>query len=175
MNHENTQCVVHSLLDEHKDKFQISYDKAQQSYEGLAQERQADKDPNGDAHNVNEQNSRLLTKKQISDMAFGIRELAKRLAHIRLKMNVRNVFILTKAHDENLIRNAREVTEWLMKYNKDYRVYVEDTLEKNKTFDAESLVASKESYKGRLKFWNNELCKKRPQTFDIILCVRWFV
>lgn len=113
------------------------------SYEGLRSDRVADKNPdsglyhNGDV--IQEEKgtgagavavtgvepavqSRLLTKRQISDMAFGIRELAKKLAHIRIKMNVRNVFILAKAHDETLIGKTREVAEWLLQQDVNYRM-----------------------------------------------------
>jgi hypothetical protein len=67
--------------------------------------------------------SRLLTKKQISDMAYGIRELSKKLAQIRLKLNVRNIFILAKAHDETLISHTRETTDWLLTQDPKYKVY----------------------------------------------------
>ena len=90
------------------------------SYKGQAQERKVDKGPDGflDAGHQ----SRLLTKKQISDMAFGIRELAKRLAHIRLKINVQHVFLLAKAHDVTLIANTREVAKWLLTRDQPYKV-----------------------------------------------------
>ena len=54
-------------------------------------------------------------------MAFGIRELAKKLAHIRLKLHVKNVFVLTKAHDEDLIKYTRDLSIWLLK-NDSYNV-----------------------------------------------------
>jgi NAD+ kinase len=55
-------------------------------------------------------------------MAFGIRELAKRLAHIRLKMNVQHVFLLAKAHDVTLIANTREIAKWLLTRDQPYKV-----------------------------------------------------
>ena len=64
-------------------------------------------------HNDNTE-SRLLTKKQLSDMALGIRELSKKLGHIRLHLNVKNVFLLTKAHDEELISKTRDLACWLL-------------------------------------------------------------
>ena len=74
--------------------------------------------------------SRLLTKKQLSEMAWGVRELSKRLGSIRLKLKVRTVFILTKAHDEELIGNTRDMVRWLLSSDRDvrYTVYVEDNL-----------------------------------------------
>ena len=113
--------------------------RASPSAEGLKSEKVADKNPDAAtaySNNVNQNGaliaggggvetavqSRLLTKKQISDMAFGIRELAKKLAHIRIKMNVRNVFILAKAHDETLIGKTREMAEWLLKQDVNYRM-----------------------------------------------------
>lgn len=146
-----------------------------------------DKDPH--AHAGQTQHSRLLTKKQISDMALGIRELSKKLAQIRLKLHVKNIFILGKAHDETLIKHSRETADWLLTKDPNYNVYVygrwfvlvlslttrsyvEETLKENKTFDAAGLLEKNPSYEGRLKYWTNELCAKKPQTFDIVLAVR---
>ncbi|KAH7138769.1 ATP-NAD kinase-like domain-containing protein [Dendryphion nanum] len=163
---KTTQCFVHSLLEKYNGIPMKHHDA---SYEGLAQERLVDKDPH--SHADQSHHSRLLTKKQISDMAFGIRELSKKLAQIRLKLNVRHVFILAKAHDEALITHAREMTEWLLTQESGYRVYVEDTLEHNDKFDAAGLVEKDTSYRGRLRFWNNKLCAEKPQTFDIVLAL----
>lgn len=210
-----TQCFVHALL-EKQDR--IPTGTLTPSSEGLAGQKRMDKDSNNEAPRITEggaegdheaveveedkqtHHSRLLTKKQISDMAFGIRELSKKLAQIRLRLHVKNIFILGKAHDETLIYNTREVTEWLLgvdtgKLNGDaekngtggserggkststsasggYRVYVEDTMEHNKIFDAQGLSEKHPEYKGRLRWWNNKLCAEKPQTFDIVLAVR---
>ncbi|KAF2790666.1 ATP-NAD kinase [Melanomma pulvis-pyrius CBS 109.77] len=161
-----TQCFVHSLLEKHDGAILKDHE---QSYEGLAQERRVDKDPH--SHAEQSHHSRLLTKKQISDMAFGIRELSKKLAQIRLKLHVRSIFILAKAHDETLISHTRETTDWLLTKNSKYKVYVEHTLEHNRIFDADGLLAKNPGYRGRLKFWTNELCAEKPQSFDIVLAL----
>ncbi|KAF2658938.1 ATP-NAD kinase [Lophiostoma macrostomum CBS 122681] len=166
-----TQCFVHTLL-EKQDRIPTQAFNA--SSEGLAGERRMDKGFDGDTETSETHHSRLLTKKQISDMAFGIRELSKKLAQIRLKLHVKNIFILGKAHDETLIGHSREVTDWLLQVNPPrdgYRVYVEDTLEHNKIFDAAGLLEKNPGYKGRLRFWNNKLCAEKPQTFDIVLAL----
>ena len=49
--------------------------------------------------------------------------------------------------------------------------YVEDKLKDDKTFDAKGLIAKDPSYEGRLKYWDNELCRKYPHTFDFVLSV----
>ncbi|OAL05196.1 ATP-NAD kinase [Phaeosphaeriaceae sp. SRC1lsM3a] len=165
-NRRSTACIVHSLLEKH-DGIKMQDHKA--SYEGLAQEKRIDKDPH--AHAEQTQHSRLLTKKQISDMALGIRELSKKLAQIRLKLHVKNIFILGKAHDETLIRHSRETADWLLTKDAHYNVYIEQTLKDNKIFDAAGLLEKNPSYKGRLKYWTNELCAEKPQTFDIVLAL----
>ena len=63
--------------------------------------------------------SRLLTKKQLSEMAMGIRELSKKLSHIRMKLHVRSIFILTKVHDEELVLDTQEIVLWLLQQNKE--------------------------------------------------------
>lgn len=129
--------------------------------------------------------SRLLTKKQLSEMAWGVRELSKRLGSIRLKLKVRTVFILTKAHDEELIDNTREMVKWLLSSERQvrYNVWVEDNLKTNNKFDAPGLLEEvQKEYSGtseangegkkldrRLRYWNNEMCRTRPHTFDFII------
>jgi NAD+ kinase len=49
---------------------------------------------------------------------------------------------------------------------------VEHTLEYNNIFDADGLLKKSPDFRGRLKFWTNEFCAKKPQTFDIVLAVR---
>lgn len=141
--------------------------------------------------------SRLLTKKQLSDMAWGVRELSKRLGSIRLKLKVKTVFLLTKAHDESLIGNTRDVARWLLSPDREvrYTVYVEDKLRDNKKFDAKGIVdelernsaaaagadVGKEAFlksasaqangkvDRRLRYWNDEMCRSRPHTFDFVV------
>lgn len=50
------------------------------------------------------------------------------------------------------------------------RSYVEQTLKDNNIFDTAGLL-EKDGVKNRLKFWTNEMCAERPQTFDIVLAV----
>tara|TARA_R110002003_G_scaffold502_5_gene20084 strand:- start:10721 stop:11215 length:495 start_codon:yes stop_codon:yes gene_type:complete len=114
----STACIVHSLLEKHDG---VKTDDYAASYETLAQEKRLDKDPHSHAEQT--QHSRLLTKKQISDMAFGIRELSQKLQQIRLKLHVKNVFIIGKAHDNTLVKHSRETTEWLLTKNENYNVY----------------------------------------------------
>ena len=70
--------------------------------------------------------SRLMSKKQLQDMAVGVKELSKRLGSVRQKLNVTTVFLLTKKYDESLIAKTRELVEWLLSPEQDrpYRVCV---------------------------------------------------
>ena len=115
--------------------------------------------------------SRLLTKRQLSDMALSVRNLAKKLSNLKVKLKIKTVFLLTKAHDKTLIAKTREVTRWLLSKDRDvpYLVYVENTLQDNKVFDAEGLVKEDPSYGERLKYWDNELAKRHPHTFDFVV------
>ncbi|KAK2629247.1 hypothetical protein QTJ16_000067 [Diplocarpon rosae] len=133
-------------------------------------------------HEPNTMHSRLLTKKQLSDMTWGVRELSKRLGSIKLKLKVRKVFLLTKAHDESLIENTREVVKWLLSPEREvrYTVWVEDNLRDNQNFNSKDLVEDLQgqyvSGQGdqvkvaeRLRYWSNEMCRMRPHTFDFVV------
>lgn len=165
-----TSCLVHGLFQDDRLKGEEP-----EAVRKDATTRKGDKDPHGHAEQEGHSlASRLLTKKQLSDMAFSIRELSKRLGSYRLQMKIRNVFLLTKAHDESLIGLTREVAQWLLRSQEsggDYTVYVEETLRDNSTFDAEGLVKEDQSFSGRLKYWDNDLCKQQPHLFDIIVAV----
>lgn len=138
-----------------------------------------------DTMDPNAVHSRLLTKKQLSDMAWGVRELSKRLGSIKLKLKVKTVFLLTKAHDETLIGNTREVAKWLLSREREvrYTVYVEDNLRDNKRFNSKGLLEDlgkeynqKDGANGdngnlekRLRYWSNNMCRTRPHTFDFVV------
>lgn len=38
-------------------------------------------------------------------------------------------------------------------------------------FDAQGLLSKDPSHGGRLKYWDNELCKKQPHLFDFAVTV----
>src|SRR4051794_989661 len=99
--HKSTTCFVHSLLESQKKE------RAYGNRQGSDDASKATSSP--DAVDFAKTQARLLTKRQLSDMAWGVRELSKKLASIRLKMQVRTVFLLTKAHDETLLDYTREV------------------------------------------------------------------
>lgn len=123
--------------------------------------------------------SRLLTKKQLSEMAWGVRELSRRLGSIRLRFRVRNVFLLAKIHDRELINKTREMTEWLLDAEARgtaYTVYVEARLKGNKEFGAEALIDKAWGGRGerkdaarRLRVWDEQMCRVKPHTFDFVV------
>ncbi|KAK4192886.1 ATP-NAD kinase-like domain-containing protein [Podospora australis] len=136
--------------------------------------------------NNSELNSRLLTKKQLSEMAWGVRELSRRLGSVRLKFKVKTIFLLTKIYDVELIAKTKELTRWLLDKERDvrYTVYVDRELKDNKRFDAAGLVEevkkdfvdagecseeASEDVGKRLRFWTEEMCRARPHTFDFVI------
>ncbi|KAI9827812.1 MAG: hypothetical protein M1832_004301 [Thelocarpon impressellum] len=157
---KGSSCFIHSLLETQRKK---SAPPKREEIEQL--------DAKAAGNHDTPMHSRLLTKRQLSDMAYGVRELSKRLGKIRLKLRVRKIFLLTKAHDETLIQYTREVARWLLSDERDtnYTVYVEKVLEKNKRFDAKGLVKDQPSAKERLNYWTNELAARHPHTFDFVI------
>lgn len=185
---QNTACFVHQLLErQRKERKGVVLNHITE--DNKVHDRNDDQAKKTDDHDSTI-HSRLLTKRQLSEMAWGVRELSKKLGSIRLKLKVKTVFLLTKAHDETLIGYTREVADWLLSTDRQvqYTVYVidtllkvgsmltvpryvEQTLEKNHKFNANALLAQDPSREGRLKYWTNELCAKRPQTFDFVVTV----
>lgn len=172
---QKTACFVHALLGN-----RVRSGAWAPNEEGLSQSQPSDKDYPAAGENGNEDHpqhtqSRLLTKKQLSEMAVGIRKMSKELGHIRLKIRGHNVFLLTKAHDQTLVAKTRDMTEWLLRHKDPegglYTVWVEITMQHSRKFDAESIIAKDPSYKDRLKYWTNELCARRPHLFQLCICL----
>ncbi|KAI8625371.1 ATP-NAD kinase [Xylariaceae sp. FL1651] len=133
--------------------------------------------------------SRLLTKKQLTDMAWGVRELSRRLGMMRLKFRVENIFLLTKIYDEELIPKTRELAKWLLSKDRDvrYTIYVQDALKDNEHFDMPGLLEELrkeyieagemdqdtpiEALNRRLRFWTEKMCRTRPHTFDFVIAL----
>lgn len=105
---QRTSCHVHQLLEEQRQSSQVvpaSFVRNQKLDKGMI---------DGD-----ETHSRLLTKIQLSEMASEMRNLSKTLTNIRLKLSVKAVFLLVKAHDETLIGFSRELVDWLLSKDRD--------------------------------------------------------
>lgn len=139
------------------------------------------------AHYQEEIHSRTLTKKQLSDMAWGVRELSRRLSSMRIRFRVKTIFILTKIYDQDLIPKTRELARWLLSKDRDVRftIYIQDKLRTNKKFDAAGLVdeIAKEyaasdtlseaeahtAIEQRVRYWDEGMCRTRPHIFDFII------
>ncbi|KAI1284508.1 ATP-NAD kinase-like domain-containing protein [Xylaria sp. FL0933] len=131
--------------------------------------------------------SRLLTKKQLTEMAWGVRELSRRLGTARLKFKAEHIFLLTKVYDEDLIPKTRELARWLLSKDRSvrYTIYIEGILKENKRFNLPGLIeelrseyieageldeeTATEAINRRVRTWTEEMCRRRPHTFDFII------
>ena len=115
--------------------------------------------------------SRHLTKRQLSDMAWNVRKLSKKLGSIKLKLTVKNVFVVSKAYDETLVSLTRKLTRWLISKDRDtlYTVYVERRMETHPDFGTLQLLQEEPSAQGRLKFWDPKLAQEQPHLFDFVV------
>lgn len=111
---QKTSCFVHQFLKKQQ-KSRKASPSAFVCPDGNGENQKLDK---GNV-DENEVHSRLLTKKQLTDMALGVRELSKQLGSLRLKLNVKTVFLLVKAHDESLLEFSRELVDWLLSTERD--------------------------------------------------------
>ncbi|KAH7380456.1 ATP-NAD kinase-like domain-containing protein [Phaeosphaeria sp. MPI-PUGE-AT-0046c] len=115
-----------------------------------------------------------ISHSRLMQTAFSVREVSKQLQRRPIKMTVRNVMIVTKARDNNLVYLTRELAEWLLttsRYGSDVgvNVYVDHKLRKSKRFNAESLVAKDKRFEGMLRYWTPDLCWETPEIFDLVL------
>ncbi|EWC48552.1 hypothetical protein DRE_01774 [Drechslerella stenobrocha 248] len=115
--------------------------------------------------------SRILTKKELSEMALGVRELSKHLGNLRMKLPRENVRILivAKTQDRENIVRTRDLLEWLLSEFKDFVIYIQDRLEDNAVMDIKGLVANSAGFGDRIHYWTPEFCTKHPHLFDLVI------
>lgn len=176
MSRLTSQCFVHKLVERTsigdqpkvEDKPEIGLAAIRESTDGASE---AQNGVSSSREEPRATHSRLLTKKQLSEMALNVRNMAKKLNSIKVKLNIKSIFLLTKAHDPSLIAKSRDLTEWLLSADRktQYTVYVEETMKDNKSFNAAEILKVNPTFEGRLKYWNNELAKNRPHTFDFCI------
>lgn len=106
--------------------------------------------------------------------ATGVREISKQLQRRPIKRAVRNVMIITKARDNQLVHLTRELATWLMttpRYGSELgvNVYVDEKLRNSKRFGAADLLQSHPRFHHLLRYWRPEMCRNTPEKFDLVL------
>ncbi|TDL26042.1 ATP-NAD kinase [Rickenella mellea] len=81
--------------------------------------------------------------RQLAETAVSVREMSKQLGRARVRTNIQNVLIITKARDNRLIKLTRELAVYLMNKRRNggrgLVVYVDHQLRYSKRFDAAGL------------------------------------
>lgn len=115
-----------------------------------------------------------LSHSRLMQTAASVREVSRQLQRRPLKRAVRNVMIITKARDNNLVQLTRELTQFLLatpRYGKDIgvNVWVDSKLQRSKRFGLDTLLAQDRRFKEMLSFWTPSLCLERPESFDLVI------
>lgn len=113
------------------------------------------------------------SKKKLSNTVFDIGELSKSLDNARIMLEIKNILIITKAHDKSLVLLTRKLVIWLLSYEsspqKKYNVYVESIFKNSSDFDSKNIIESNPSFENYLKYWTFELCTEYSSLFDFVI------
>lgn len=115
-----------------------------------------------------------MSHSKLMQTATGVREVSRQLQRRPIRRAVRNVMIVTKARDNELVVLTRELAEWLLETPRNgsdvgVNVYVDAKLRRSQRFDADGLVAKKPQYDSMLRYWTPDLCWSTPEKFDLVL------
>ncbi|KAM0329782.1 hypothetical protein ACHAQA_003946 [Verticillium albo-atrum] len=119
-------------------------------------------------------NDDSMSHSRLVQTATGVREVSKQLQRRPIKRHVRNVMIVTKARDNQLVYLTRELALWLLRtprYGSDLgvNVYVDAKLRNSKRFDSRSITGENARFQHMLKYWTPDLCWTQPEKFDLVL------
>lgn len=115
-----------------------------------------------------------MSHSRLMQTATGVREVSKQLQRRPIKRAVRNVMIVTKARDNQLVNLTRDLAQWLMatpRYGSDLgvNVYVDAKLRHSKRFGAAQMLEEQPRFQHMLKYWSPDLCWSQPEKFDLVL------
>nr|POF08170.1 nad(+) kinase [Quercus suber] len=115
-----------------------------------------------------------LSHSRLMQTAASVREVSRQLQRRPLKRAVRNIMVITKARDNQLVTLTRGLAQWLLatpRYGKDVgvNVWVDAKLKKSKRFDIESLLAQDARFESMLRFWTPAHCLEQPELFDLVI------
>ncbi|KAM0262353.1 hypothetical protein ACHAQJ_001822 [Trichoderma viride] len=119
-------------------------------------------------------NDESMSHSRLVQTATSVREVSKQLQRRPIKQAVRNIMIVTKARDNQLVYLTRELATWLLqtpRYGSDVgvNVYVDAKLRNSKRFNAPSIIAGDARFENMLKYWTPDLCWSQPDKFDLVL------
>ena len=119
-------------------------------------------------------NDSSMSHSRLVHTATTVREVSKQLQRRPIKRAVRNVMIVTKARDNQLVYLTRDLATWLLatpRYGSDLGVvvYVDAQLRHSKRFDAKGITSQNPRFEHMLKFWTPDLCYDQPEKFDLVL------
>ena len=119
-------------------------------------------------------NDDAMSHSRLVRTATGVREVSKQLQRRPIRRAVKNVMIVTKARDNQLVYLTRELTTWLLatpRYGSDLgiNVYVDAKLRNSKRFNARGIIAQNDRFQDMLRYWTPDLCWSQPDKFDLVL------
>ncbi|KAK3942197.1 NAD(+) kinase [Diplogelasinospora grovesii] len=119
-------------------------------------------------------NDEWMSHSRLVQTATGVREVSKQLQRRPIRRAVKNVMIVTKARDNQLVVLTRELALWLLRtprYGSDLgvNVYVDAKLRNSKRFNAAGITDENPRFYDMLKYWSPDLCWSQPEKFDLVL------
>ncbi|KAH8675967.1 ATP-NAD kinase-like domain-containing protein [Xylariales sp. PMI_506] len=119
-------------------------------------------------------NDDWMSHSRLVQTATGVREVSKQLQRRPIRRAVRNVMIVTKARDNELVLLTRELAMWLLRtprYGSDVgvNVYVDAKLRNSRRFGAASITEDDVRFSSMLRYWSPDLCWSQPEKFDLVL------
>jgi len=119
-------------------------------------------------------NDEWMSHSRLMQTATGVREVSKQLQRRPIKRAVKNVMIVTKARDNQLVLLTHELALWLLRTPRygsgvGVNVYVDAKLRNSKRFNAAGIVAENPRFQEMLRYWNPDLCWSQPEKFDLVL------
>ncbi|TPX37075.1 NAD+ kinase [Synchytrium microbalum] len=104
----------------------------------------------------------------IASASVKLMDMTTKLSRLQLKLNVRNILVVTKPFDPALVPLTRDLAVWLVE-TYPVEVYVQEPLRTAEGFDYDEICSQSDKVKSRLKFWGREFIRNRADDVNLAI------
>ncbi|KAG5221309.1 ATP-NAD kinase domain-containing protein [Salix suchowensis] len=111
--------------------------------------------------------SSSLTR-QLAETAVGVREMSR----ARVRSNIQNVLVITKARDNRLIKLTRELALYLMMKKRPGQargLTVSSSASSSSSLSTGHSSDDQMNATGQLRYWTSDVCSSSPHLFDFVV------
>ncbi|CCH59057.1 hypothetical protein TBLA_0B02150 [Henningerozyma blattae CBS 6284] len=104
----------------------------------------------------------------LNNSMYTLRSTSKDILDSKIKIDIQNIIILTKAVDLSVLDYTLGIINWLLEFDNNVQIYIHDNFKHIKEFKPNVNVGN-QNLMNRIHFWNEDFITLNNQFFDLVI------